>query len=160
MHARAQHSRASVWARVCVCHRPAHAGFYNKKFFILFLVYTNLTLTFAVVFLASQAANMWEWLQSDATAARFFPANMVNLVIFVAAMAVDGLMLCTLVPFMAFHFGMAMRNETTIEGSTNSHFNVSPLANLRTVFGRRTWTWCARPLHLLRNYAVTHMHMP
>ena len=36
---------------------------------------------------------------------------------------------------------MAARNETTIEGSSNAHYNVGMMHNLRSVFGRRVWTW-------------------
>ena len=38
-------------------------GFYNRKFFMLFLVYANLTLLYSLVFLVSQAPAMWDWLQ-------------------------------------------------------------------------------------------------
>lgn len=48
---------------------------------------------------------------------------------------------------MLFHLGMAMRNETTIEGRTNPCYDIGRLRNLRSVFGRKTWTW-PLPLYL------------
>ena len=34
-------------------------GFYNRKFFMLFLVYANLTMLFALFFRLGQAPTMW-----------------------------------------------------------------------------------------------------
>ena len=48
---------------------------------------------------------------------------------------------------MLFHLGMAMRNETTIEGRSNPCYDIGRLRNLRSVFGRKTWTW-PLPLYL------------
>jgi len=117
-------------------------GFYNRKFFILFLVYTNLTLLVAVVTLFSQAWSAWDWLQ-DASGAqrRWFSPGIVNTVIYVAAIVIDVVLLCMLIPFMQFHLRMAARNETTIEGYTNSKYDVGARGNLQSVFGRELWTW-------------------
>ena len=117
-------------------------GFYNRKFFILFLVYTNLTLLVAVVTLLSQAWSAWDWLQ-DASGAqrRWFSPGIVNTVIYIAAIVIDVVLLCLLIPFMQFHLRMATRNETTIEGYTNSKYDVGARGNLQSVFGRELWTW-------------------
>ena len=36
---------------------------------------------------------------------------------------------------------MALRNETTIEGSTHPEYDVGWRHNMRQIFGRRRWTW-------------------
>ena len=123
-------------------------GFYNRKFFMLFLIYANFTMLFAVVFLLAQAPVMFDWLQSeDGAVAHWFP-GILNLVVYGGAIAIDAvLVLCVLGPFTTFHLRMAAHNETTIEGSSNSHYDVGQHQNLRSVFGRNMWTW-PLPLYL------------
>lgn len=121
-------------------------GFYNRKFFMLFLVYTNLTLLCTIISLASLAPTMIDWLQSESATARWFPP-LVNLGLYVGALGIDlVLLICLLGPFMCFHLNMAMRNDTTIEGRSPA-FDVGAARNLRSVFGREKWTW-AIPLYL------------
>mmetsp|Transcript_11928 Transcript_11928/g.30575 ORF Transcript_11928/g.30575 Transcript_11928/m.30575 type:complete len:360 (-) Transcript_11928:226-1305(-) len=122
-------------------------GFYNRKFFMLFLVYTNLTLLVVLATLLSQLWESWDWLQSDTGARRHFFPGVVNTALYVGAMVLDGILLCVLVPFMHFHIYMARRNETTIEGYSNPKYDVGPVPNLRSVFGREAWTWPI-PLYL------------
>ena len=103
----------------------------------------------AMLILVCQINVMWPWLNDEAAGAptRWFP-GMVNLLLVGGALALDGVLLgCMLGPFMIFHLKMAAKNETTIEGSTNPHFDVGPLQNLRSVFGRQMWTWPI-PLYL------------
>ena len=125
-------------------------GFYNRKFFMLFLVYANLTLLVALATLVCYAPTMWHWCLSEEPGGgvdRWFP-GMVNLIILLAAIGIDAvLLLFVLGPFMCFHLLMAARNETTIEGGSNKCFDVGVMANLRSVFGRDVWTW-PLPLYL------------
>ena len=127
-------------------------GFYNRKFFMLFLIYANLTLFIALVILAAYLPTLWPWLMDEqsggaAPNGRFFP-GIVNILILLAALGVDALMLFGILgPFMLFHLQMAARNESTIEGHTNPHYDVGRMDNLRSVFGREMWTWPI-PLYL------------
>jgi hypothetical protein len=125
-------------------------GFYNRKFFMLFLVYVNLTLVVALIMLGTQASAMMPWIQDEehgAPARWPFPRTL-NVVMFCGAIGIDALLLLCLVgPFMVFHLNMAAHNETTIESGTNPHYDVGALRNLRSVFGREMWTW-PLPLYL------------
>lgn len=124
-------------------------GFYNRKFFMLFLCYANLTMFVALIFLLTQAPRLWPWLTDEESGApsRYFP-GMINMLVYGAAIAIDGsLLICVLGPFMVFHLRMAARNETTIEGSTHPDFDVGTMQNLRSVFGRKVWAWPI-PLYL------------
>ena len=121
-------------------------GFYNRKFFMLFLVYTNLTLAIALITLASLLAQSWDWLQAANGAEKHWFPGTVNVSIWIAAMAIDAFLLLALLPFAHFHLRMASRNETTIEGYSNPKYDVGQVPNLRSVFGRSIWTW-AVPLY-------------
>ena len=159
-------------------------GFYNRKFFMLFLCYANITMVIAATTLLLQLPDgeLWAWLDSDSASERWFPSP-GNQVLYVGAIGIDIVMICVLGPFAVFHLTvriparggallrlrsvtsflccatplfstllfssllfssrpqMACKNETTIEGSTASQYNVGTLANLRSVFGRELWTW-------------------
>ena len=121
-------------------------GFYNRKFFMLFLLYANATLLFCAITLLAYLSPMWTWLESDEATARWLP-GIANTMVHLGTIGLDGVLLCVIGPFMHFHFRMAMKNETTIEGSTTPRYNVGTLANLRSVFGAKTWTWLV-PLYL------------
>ena len=115
-------------------------GFYNRKFFMLFLVYANLTCCFMLVALVAQAPTLWPWLNSDEGERQWF-AKTFNIVIYCAAAIVDAVVLCLIGPFAGYHLKMAARNETTIEGASNVQYDVGTMQNLRSVFGRSLWTW-------------------
>uniref|UniRef100_A0A7S2NA50 Palmitoyltransferase n=1 Tax=Haptolina brevifila TaxID=156173 RepID=A0A7S2NA50_9EUKA len=115
-------------------------GFYNRKFFMLFLVYTNLTLFVCLISLVAQVAVMWDYLHREDVVRRWFP-SIVNLVFYIGAIVIDALLMLTLVPFTKYHLTMACHNETTLEGNTNSKYDVGVRHNLQSVFGRRLWTW-------------------
>lgn len=122
-------------------------GFYNRKFFMLFLVYANLTLLVAVISLGSQVYEMWDWLNDkEQSGRRWFP-GIVNVVFYIAAIVIDAVLLITLIPFAHFHLRMASLNETTIEGSSHPKYNVGTMQNLRSVFGHAVWAWPI-PLYL------------
>jgi palmitoyltransferase len=115
-------------------------GYYNRKFFILFLGYTVLTLFFAVLTLLLQLPAIWEWLGSDTAQSAWFD-NPMNAAVFCGALALDSCLLVFLLPFFLVHLKMALRNETTIEGSRFPQFDVGGAANLAQVFGRSRWHW-------------------
>jgi len=99
-------------------------GFYNRKFFMLFLVYTNLTLFVVIVTLISQLWQVWDWLQSSSGAQQHWFPGVINTAIYVGALVLDVMLLCVLAPFMHFHLAMAARNETTIEGYSNPRYDM------------------------------------
>jgi len=116
-------------------------GFYNRKFFLLFLLYASLTLLYCLVALLAQLVPMWDWLGSDAgRASQPLPPDLARIV-FAGAMGSDGVILLFLLPFAGVHLKMALRNETTIEGSTHPEYDVGWRHNMRQIFGRRRWTW-------------------
>ena len=63
-------------------------GFYNRKFFLLFLLYTTTALFFTVVALAPQLPGMYRWANSEADAGRWFPGIM-NVAVLIALFVVD-----------------------------------------------------------------------
>ena len=116
-------------------------GFYNRKFFLLFLLYVNTALAVSALTLVAYAYAMWDWLNSDEVMSNWLPDN-ANVVLHVAAFGLDVVLLSLLAPFASLHVRMAMRNQTTIEpGPFADKYDVGTLANLRSVFGRRMWTW-------------------
>jgi hypothetical protein len=121
-------------------------GFYNRKFFILFLIYANGTAGFSAIVNLAYVAAMWPWLNSAEAQRAWFPA-VVNPALYIGAIVVDVVLLCVLAPFAAFHLNMARKNETTIEGGTNAKYDVGVMQNLRSVFGKEVWTWPI-PLYL------------
>jgi len=112
-------------------------GFYNRKFFVLFLLYTQLTVT-------------WVLLTSLPTLLRLRQPGQLRLLerqigqqkYMLACMGVvlDCALLCMLSCFCPFHIRMAMKNETTIEGPS-PEFDVGMLQNVRSVFGSDPRLW-------------------
>jgi hypothetical protein len=47
-------------------------GFYNRKFFMLFLIYVNCTLLICLVSLAAMAPTMWPWMGSETAKRHWF----------------------------------------------------------------------------------------
>ena len=90
-------------------------GFYNRKFFVLFLIYAFLACSFAA---ATSLLLFREQLFPVGCKRRRCPPNTLLLVSIVIN-GVFGLMLCC---FSMFHVGMALSNETTIEHSAYVDF--------------------------------------
>ncbi len=137
-------------------------GFYNRKFFLLFLFYANLTLLYCLVALLAQLVPMWEWLGTDGGRALIPPPY--NRIIFVGAMGVDALLILMLGPFFGYHLKMASRNETTIEGDRYPQYDVGTAANLAQVRARAAHAPVSRrpPLRplLCRSRARAHARPP
>ena len=77
-------------------------GFYNRKFFMLFLIYANLTMLISLVSLMIMisAGGMWQWAQSESAnggVTLFFP-GFINTIVIIVAVGIDACMLfCVLV---------------------------------------------------------------
>eukprot|EP00967_Tisochrysis_lutea_P131955 scaffold229854_cov37-Tisochrysis_lutea.AAC.2 len=113
-------------------------GFYNRKFFLLFLFYTVCLLIFTLASIAPQLPSLFGWTMN--TEDTFLP-SVANVVLLVAMLLVDIILLFLLCPFLWMHWRMAMRNETTIDGNRFPHFDVGTQQNLQQVFGRNRWVW-------------------
>ena len=112
-------------------------GFYNRKFFVLFLFYACATIFFSAISLGARVPEMAAW---AATTDRWLP-GVFNVVLIVASLVIDVLLLFVLGPFPIMHVRMAHKNETTIDGSRYPQYDLGAAANLAQVFGRRRWTW-------------------
>ncbi len=108
-------------------------GYFNRKFFILFLFYTVLTTAYAVV-----STYFWHDLNLEA-------AKEEN-----GMLAMSLVLNCTLcvtvTGFGAFHVKMAFTNETTIEPGRGclagrSQYNVGWRKNWESVMGENPWLW-------------------
>ena len=108
-------------------------GYFNRKFFILFLFYTVLTTAYAVV-----STYFWHDLNLE-------DAQEEN-----GMLAMSLVLNCTLcvtvTGFGAFHMKMAFTNETTIEPGRGflvgrSQYNVGWRKNWESVMGENPWLW-------------------
>mmetsp|Transcript_56979 Transcript_56979/g.123844 ORF Transcript_56979/g.123844 Transcript_56979/m.123844 type:complete len:315 (+) Transcript_56979:145-1089(+) len=109
-------------------------GFYNRKYFVLFLIYTFLTCTWVVITLLP--TYMRTGLMVGQTR-HWSPARSM---VAMMAMLLDATLLVMLLCFGGFHIHMVLYNETTIEGSS-PHFDVGPRRNWEQVFGENPWLW-------------------
>ena len=114
-------------------------GFYNRKYFVLFLMYTLLSTLWVLV------TFMHNFVQLPAitrvhihgVATQWSPGmTMMALV----ALLLDGTLSLMLLCFFSFHLRMVMRNETTIEGPS-PEFDVGTRRNWEQVFGADPWLW-------------------
>jgi len=110
-------------------------GFYNRKFFLLFLVYSCVTCLYSAVML-----------YLDGSLSLMTPKNGETLgmaTIRLMAMMVDVSLGVALIFFAFFHIGMAAKNETTIEscGLADPKYDLGSVANLESVFGANRWLW-------------------
>jgi palmitoyltransferase len=103
-------------------------GFYNRKFFVLFLLYTCVTIA---VFIGSAVFDLATSKESVTVDGIF------NL--YMALLLDAGILLC-LGGFLGFHMYLVINNKTTIEMDTEK-FNVGARANIEQVFGSDPWIW-------------------
>ena len=76
-------------------------GFYNRKFFMLFLIYADLTMFVAILVLVAQMPHIWNWLQDEAGGvAHWFPPY-VNMALF------GGALMCIRAGEVCFFFDWA-----------------------------------------------------
>jgi hypothetical protein len=119
-------------------------GFYNKKFFILFVSYACITCAYsALVLLAILSTN--GLLNPGSNIVLSYSSSYFGKTIFVMsylAMIVDATFALALLFFAGVHWYMASRNQTSIEGYDSSKmYDLGASQNLKTVFGenRRYW---------------------
>lgn len=142
-------------------------GFYNRKFFILFLLYSCVTCLYAAGAIAcrrapgrpparaARAHTPPPLLARGPAAAAIYCNGLLGApassgrdslgaaTIRLMAMMVDVGLGISLLFFTGFHVGMAARNETTIEscGYADARYDVGYWQNLAQVFGRNRWLW-------------------
>ncbi|KAL1511176.1 hypothetical protein AB1Y20_005992 [Prymnesium parvum] len=109
-------------------------GFYNKKFFILFLFYLNISLGYTLFILGCLIYGTYCCVDTP----RFF--RMPQTWVLLSITAFDGLLFCLLCIFFVWHIMMVVRNQTTIEAK-EPHYDIGCCANIRQVFGSNPWTW-------------------
>eukprot|EP00298_Acanthocystis_sp_HF-20_P001886 c12360_g1_i2.p1 GENE.c12360_g1_i2~~c12360_g1_i2.p1 ORF type:complete len:286 (-),score=81.64 c12360_g1_i2:27-884(-) len=107
-------------------------GFYNRKFFILFLFYTCLACLWFVIAIVVRVA--------------FFSVDIFHISgrmdgARVIAFAVDGMFLLVLGAFLEYHLKLVINNETTIDEGQVPEYNVGWRKNVEQVFGRNKWLW-------------------
>lgn len=115
-------------------------GFYNRKFFLLFLFYACATIAYSLLTLAAQAPTFFDFASHLTDEGRWLPGPL-NTVVLVGAIGLDIILLFILVPFVWFHFRMAYKNHTTIDGERFPQYDLGPHENLASVLGRARWTW-------------------
>jgi len=113
-------------------------GHYNRKFFLLFLLYTCLLLAYVLLSIAPQLPDLFDWaLDGDGR----WVGGVAYAVVLGVMLAVDVLLLLLLGPFMCLHWKMAMRNQTTIDGDKLPQYDIGLSANLEQILGRRRLHW-------------------
>jgi len=113
-------------------------GFYNRKFFVLFLLYTFLACCWVIVTalptllaLRSKQGSL-RMLERQIGPHKFMACTMGTIL--------DLALIVMLVCFMPFHMRMACLNETTIEGPS-PEFHAGRTRNWQQVMGRNPWLW-------------------
>lgn len=136
------------WINNCV-------GFWNRKFFMLLLIYVLVTTYFVAGSLC------YDWLQSVYWALDvYYYSNrkleqetlILNLMIQIAYM-LNGTICVLMTMFLKFHINLALTNKTTIENldkkgkDYTSMYDVGPTLNWQQIFGRNRWLW-AFPVYM------------
>jgi hypothetical protein len=103
-------------------------GFYNRKFFILFLLYTCATIC---VFIGSSVYDLSTSKENT---------NIMGIFDLYIALLIDSCLLFFLFGFLVFHAYLVVRNRTTIEMDTNK-YDVGTRANFEQVFGQNAYIW-------------------
>jgi len=127
------------WINNCV-------GFYNRKFFIQFLLYTYVTLIIVVsTSIPEIIGRFWRLTHETSYLVKntgyLFSSILILFSFFMALM-----MLCTLTNFIKFHLKLVLDNYTTIENlereeDQKSKFDIGKRRNWEQVFGAYPWLW-------------------
>jgi palmitoyltransferase len=119
-------------------------GFFNRKFFVLFVCYTCAICNYVVItalLSCSQRHTTVALMQGlFASKTTFTQACDVSYLMF-TAMVMDLVLGAALIGLGAMHVLMVLKNDTTIEGGRNPHFNVGWRRNVEQVCGARPWLW-------------------
>lgn len=112
-------------------------GFYNRKFFVLFLIYTAASCCWVVLTSLPLLLELREPGAMRALERRIGPSKFMFCSM---AVILDFALIVMLSCFMPFHVRMVMLNETTIEGPS-PEFHAGVLRNWRQVMGKERWAW-------------------
>lgn len=113
-------------------------GFYNRKFFILFLLYTLLATSWALLTNLPLLYTLYSVPGATRTLERQWGAQ--RYMFGMMATLIDGALGIMLACFCPFHIRMALLNETTIEGPSPM-FDVGYERNWKQVFGKDPYLW-------------------
>ena len=133
------------WVNNCV-------GFFNRKFFVLFLVYTGISCIFVCIMILPEFITKngsMSFVSKKRLLVAIEKTNQMNPVedsmfqiMTLMALVIDGCFSLTLTIFAIAHIYMAMVNQTSIEGATQSRpFKLDTIRNLESVFGLNKWHW-------------------
>eukprot|EP00300_Choanocystis_sp_HF-7_P040534 c7014_g1_i2.p1 GENE.c7014_g1_i2~~c7014_g1_i2.p1 ORF type:complete len:250 (+),score=48.37 c7014_g1_i2:212-961(+) len=106
-------------------------GFYNRKFFVLFLVYTFCACLWYV------GAILVRFIAGTSSITNLTTSTVLGFVAFI----LDSALVLTLACFATFHVFMVVNNETTIDGSSLPQYNVGWRQNTEQVMGANPWLW-------------------
>ena len=110
-------------------------GFYNRKFFVLFLVYTFLTTGYA-------GTSSFLWHGVDTSSVPIGGGDFTSLEF---SLLLNTVLCVTVGGFAGFHIKMVLCNETSIELGGGfcgrGPYNVGWRANLESVAGKTPWLW-------------------
>jgi hypothetical protein len=130
------------WINNCI-------GFWNRKFFILLLIYVLIVTYFVAVSMSFAWLESIQW-SLDAyyfgTKGRNQPELITNIIIQVAYM-LNGIIAILMTMFLKFHIKLALSNKTTIENLEmkgnpyQSLYDISAKKNWEQVFGGNKWLW-------------------
>jgi palmitoyltransferase len=105
-------------------------GFYNRKFFVLFLFYT---LSSCLWFLASIGIRALSGVQVI--------GDGVEGLMTLMAILMDTVLGLALTCFLGFHVKLVIKNETTIEEGSVPQYDLGWRQNVEMVFGRNPYLW-------------------
>lgn len=127
------------WINNCV-------GFWNRKQFLLLLIYVLLITYTTCIFMAPEFYEVLVWGFEN----KFVAKNNEQLkgkVIVIFAFIIDTMICFLITAFLKFHIKLAKENKTTIENLEKkgqpfkSNFDIDPGYNLRQIFGSNPWLY-------------------
>ncbi|CAG9310452.1 DHHC2_2 [Blepharisma stoltei] len=119
------------WINNCV-------GFFNRKIFILLLLYSLINGFFILFKLTGQVYSSLELILSDSIQVSLIPHLYYIAVYFFLL-----ILMIILSRFTYFHIKLVLKNSTTVEmlDKEAENYSISPLWNWRQVFGKNPWLW-------------------
>ena len=128
--------RYTAWVNNCI-------GFYNRKYFILLLMYTLVLMYYIVATMFPIVYRQMVILSVPPSQTSSQP-DLSRLPI-IALFLFISLLSLVLTAFFKFHIHLVLTNSTTIENLEQpdvvSKFTLGPLGNWMQVFGRNPWLW-------------------
>ena len=130
------------WINNCI-------GFWNRKFFILLLIYVLLVTYFVAITMSFAWIESIQWSLDTyyfSKASKNQEKLIANLVIQVAFM-LNGVIAILMTMFLRFHINLALTNKTTIENLEmkgrpfESSYDIGSKANWEQIFGKNKLLW-------------------